>query len=377
MARFRLRRKHKLNPRRKRRSRRKAKVAVKVTRRRRRRKAKKGAVLNPRRRRRSRARRNPGRRRRRRHLRMNPRRRRRHRRNPKGQPKIAAHKGKARRGSKRYRAIRRRVRRRQQLTAGQAAYASAAHRRGGSALRRLASKSLRRRSGASKGMKAVARAWRAAHAAKRLARGGKEAAYLRAAGLAGVPNPGLGAFKGAITLLPTVGGAAVGLLGLGWLGSKLGTLLNNGVAAIGSSAVAPYVGGIVTAVTSVVGYGVVRMIKPLARWSLPLFVGGMLAAIVQWVANIQLSGPAVGKDPTQPISESNPAVATSMSLGRKLGLPIGEYTMTGEYTHTGEYTSTGGTDDDPTYDDLRGTDDDPDFDNDLSGIFDGGGSGIF
>lgn len=224
-------------------------------------------------------------------------------------------------------------------------------------------------------MRAVARAWRHAKTAQKLVRGdSKASAYLRAAGLAGVPNPGnIGAhLKAALTLVPVVGGAAVGLLGLGFAGSKLGALIAEKAALTGMiGAQAP---ALVTLGLSVLGFGIARSVKPLAKWSLPLFIGGALAALVQAIANIRLKGPVVGKDPTQPISETNPGVETQISLGRRLGLPIGEYTM-GEYTATGDFTLDG-TDDDASFDDLRGADDEAVFD-DLSGIFSGSSSGIF
>ncbi len=348
-----------------------------------RRRAKKAAVVAPKRRRRKRRakakaprknRRRRVRHNKRRRARKNPRRARRNRRTRRNKrsshPALPTHKGKARRGSKRYKAIRRRVKRGKQLTSGQAAYGAAASRRGGSALRRLSGKVLRRRSGASRGMKAIARTWRAAKGAQRLARGPKEQAYLRAAGLAGVPNPGIGALSGLITLVPTALAGAAGLLGIGALGAFVGGKIQDALTkGAAPSALQAQVPALLTFGLSGIAYAVVRNVKSAAKYAPWIFLGGFLAAVVQAIAHIQLSGPVVGKDPTQPVSDTNPATATSMSLGRKLGLPIGEYTMTGEYTQNGEYTTTGGTDDDESYDTLRGTDDDPDFEDssDLAG----------
>lgn len=218
-----------------------------------------------------------------------------------------------------------------------------------------------------RGMRTIARAWQHAKKAQRLARSPKEAAYLRATGLAGVPNPGFGALKGVVALLPAAGVGLTSAVGLAWLGQTAGDKLEGAlvgkVPTIISSAAVP----VTTLGLAVAAYLGSRNVKPLARFSLPILLGGIFAAGLHVLARVKVAGPAALPDPSKPAGEGNQPVATMISIGRKIGLPIGEYTMVGsagifgEYTSTGEYVSTAGMDDDSPYDSLRGEDDDPDF----------------
>jgi hypothetical protein len=200
------------------------------------------------------------------------------------------------------------------------------------------------------GTRAIASAWRAAKRAQEKAVGKVELAQLRAMGLAGVPNPGLaGAAKGLVTLLPQMGVTAAAFAGVALGGQKVGEMVEARLPALGKAAVP-----VTTGVFAVGAYMIARNVKALAPFSSAILAAGVCATVVHTLAKVQAGTPEAPQ-----------------SLGKKLGLPIGEYTSMGEYTSVGEYTSMGayhggqgifaGLDDDPVFDSLRGTDDEPDF----------------
>lgn len=197
--------------------------------------------------------------------------------------------------------------------------------------------------------KATASAWRAAKRAQKLAKNPKEQAYLRAAGLAGVPNPGLGAIKGIVPLLPAIGAGAGSLLVHDYLGHVVSSKFVKGML---PEAAKPYSDALTTAALTVAVYGMSRNVKMLQKFSLPILLGGGIATVLRV------------------FMKDEPSLAEKTGLPQKLGLPLGEYTAMGEYTAVGEYTAMGahhggggifaGLDDqDPIL--LSGTDDDPDF----------------
>ncbi len=214
-------------------------------------------------------------------------------------------------------------------------------------LREMARRSTKKR-GASAGMRSVASAWRAAHRAKRSARSPEEVAYLRAAGLAAVPNRSLiGPLKDFTHLLPQIGVGTGALVGVALVGQMIGSKL----AASLPAAVAAHAPAIASGALTVAAYLLARNVKALAKFSLPIVLGGAAATVIHLLRSIKVG-----------------AAGAEVSLAAKMGLPLGEYTAMGEYT------SMGGRDDDAQF--VDGLDDEPDYDSDGAGDDDSVG-GIF
>ena len=182
---------------------------------------------------------------------------------------------------------------------------------------------LRKGSKQSKGSLAVARAWRSAMTAQRSAQSPAERKLLSAMGIAGVPNPSMGGmFKDIGTLLPQMGVSAVSLAIAAVAGQMIASkIIPAEKQTVGLYKFAP--SGISLGV-GFAAYMVLRKsksisISKLAPWAL---AGGVAAAAVHAIARI-----TVKKD------------GADVSLGKALGLPIGEYASMAGY---GEYASMAG-----------------------------------
>ena len=205
---------------------------------------------------------------------------------------------------------------------------------------------------ASKPQRAIVKAWRSAKIAQKLAVKPQDRRLLSAMGLAGVPNPGMGGmFKDISALLPQMGVSAISLavaaVASQMIASKIvpadkqSTMLGK----IAPSALSLGIG--------LAGYMALRKSKSMGKFAPWVLAGGVAAAAVHAIARITIT-----KD-GQPIS-----------LGKHLGLPIGEYasmagiseyaSMAGGTSYSGSRGVFSGLDDtDPV---LSGTDDEDEVD---------------
>ncbi len=225
---------------------------------------------------------------------------------------------------------------------------------------RFATLALRKGSKASKTTKSIARAWKAAKRAQKIAKTPREQRLVRAMGLAGVPNAG-GMMADLKTLLPQMGASAVSLAVAAVAGQMIASKVipadkqDSMLGKAAPSLISLTVGGI--------GWAVLRRSPKAAKFAPWVLAGGVAAAVVHAIARITV------KD----------ASGAPVTLGKRLGLPIGEYAAMagyGEYAAMagmGEYAAmAGGTaysgergifagldDTDPV---LRGTDDEDEVD---------------
>ena len=179
---------------------------------------------------------------------------------------------------------------------------------------KLARLALAKGSKASKGSKAIAKAWRAAKNAQSKAKSPREQRLLRVMGLAGVPNAG-GTFKDIGVLMPQIGASAAALAGVAFAGQKIGKMIEDRV----SNETAKRI--VVPAVSvglAIGGYMLARRIKPLAKFSMPILLGGMAAAVVHSIVRVKIG---------------------DKTIAQQLGLPLGEYAAMAGY---GEYAAMAG-----------------------------------
>jgi hypothetical protein len=231
---------------------------------------------------------------------------------------------------------------------------------------------LSRKSKASRGEKAVARAWRAAKRASFLGEGRAAQNYLQAAGMRGVPNASPGQIIGGLkTLAPDLAVGAGSLAVAAWAGQKLNEKYKSMIPA----SLQQHAPALLSAAIGIGGYAAARKIRGLNRFSLAILMGGVSAAVVHALASSKSVIPG-GVD-----AENKPLPDVEVSWGRRLCWPTGEYNSMGEYTSVGEYTalggsifsqsSLGGRDDDPVF--VNGMDDAPIFaEDDLEGSLAGG-----
>jgi hypothetical protein len=155
-----------------------------------------------------------------------------------------------------------------------------------------------------------------------LARGGAGGKYARAHGLTRV-NPSMAGLKtDLITLLPCMGVGIASLVGLSWVGATQITMLVSklpeSVKKAIPASVQPFLPAIGTGILSVVAYAMLRMSKnaKLQRCSAWALAGGLGAVTLQVLANVQV-------DDALPAGQAGPPM--KISLGKKLGLPLGEF----------------------------------------------------
>ncbi len=158
---------------------------------------------------------------------------------------------------------------------------------------RLAVLKARRRVASGKGLPAGARAYLSSHGLSRVRN-----------------NPSMaGAMQGLNALVKLIPEVAVGggsLLAIGWVGNWGGQKL---VAKWGASW-APFASAGVSLASSILGFLGLRMLgATAARMSVPLLMGGVSGAIVNGLASVHGTAPEGG---------------VALSLGRQLGLPIGD-----------------------------------------------------
>jgi hypothetical protein len=181
---------------------------------------------------------------------------------------------------------------------------------------------LKKGSKASKGQKAIARAWRSAKRAQKLAVSPREQKLLRAMGLAGVPNPGMGGmFKDIGALLPQMGVSAASLAIAAVAGQMVASKLvpaDKQDSLLGKAAPS-----VISLGVGLAGYMALRKSKSMGKFAPWVLAGGVAAAAVHAIARIKV------KD----------AQGAEVTLGKRLGLPIGEYASMAGY---GEYASMAG-----------------------------------
>jgi len=182
---------------------------------------------------------------------------------------------------------------------------------------------LRKKSSSSAGAKSIARAWRMAKVAQKGANSPAERKLLTAMGLAGVPNSSMGGiFKDLRTLLPAMGVSAVSLAAAAVAGQMIASKIVP--AEKQSVGLYKFVPSGISFGVGLAAYMVLRKSKStsISRFAPWALAGGVAAAAVHAIARI-----TVKKD------------GADVSLGKALGLPIGEYASMAGY---GEYASMAG-----------------------------------
>lgn len=134
--------------------------------------------------------------------------------------------------------------------------------------------------------------------------------YARTHGLTRVNPSVTGVAKDLMALLPEIGAGVGSLVGLAFVAQMVGTKMPESIKAKIPTSVVPWVPTITTGVVAAVAYGALRMSKnaKLSKLSVPVLIGGAAATALHALVAIQVKGP------NGPIS-----------LGKKLGLPIGEF----------------------------------------------------
>jgi hypothetical protein len=187
---------------------------------------------------------------------------------------------------------------------------------------RLARITLRPGSKSSKTSKAIAKAWRSAMNAQKKAKSPAEQKLLRAMGLAGVPNPGMGGIvKDIGALLPQMGVSAVSLAIAAVAGQMVASKLvpaDKQDSMLGKAAPS-----VISLGVGLAGYMALRKSKSMGKFAPWVLAGGVAAAAVHAIARITV------KD----------AAGAPVTLGKRLGLPIGEYAAMAGY---GEYAAMAG-----------------------------------
>ena len=201
---------------------------------------------------------------------------------------------------------------------------------------------------------AIARAWRAAQKAKGMAVSAEDRLMLRAMGLAGVPNPGIGAMMTDIgTLLPQMGVSAASLAASAWIGQVAGDKLFKDKQDTMLAKAAP---SAVSAAIGLAGYMMARRSKAMAKFAPAILFGGVAAAVVHAIARVSVGGETVGKKLGLPIGIGEYAAMAGMGEYAAMAGGVGEYAaMAGGTGYAGERGIFAGLDDvDPV---LSGTDD--------------------
>ena len=175
---------------------------------------------------------------------------------------------------------------------------------------------------ASKAQKGIVRAWKSVKSAQKLAVTPKDRRLLSAMGLAGVPNSSMGGmFKDISALLPSMGVSAVSLAIAAVAGQMISAKIvpadkqSTMLGKVAPSAISLGVG--------LAGYMALRKSKSMGKFAPWVLAGGVAAAAVHAIARITVKDSA----------------GAPVSLGKRLGLPIGEYASMAGY---GEYASMAG-----------------------------------
>jgi hypothetical protein len=186
----------------------------------------------------------------------------------------------------------------------------------------FATLALKKGSKASKTTKSIARAWKAAKRAQAIAKSPREQRLVRAMGLAGVPNPGMGGIvKDISALLPQMGVSAVSLAVAAVAGQMVASKLvpaDKQDSLLGKAAPS-----VISLGVGLAGYMALRKSKSMGKFAPWVLAGGVAAAAVHAIARITV------KD----------AAGAPVTLGKRLGLPISEYASMAGY---GEYASMAG-----------------------------------
>jgi len=187
---------------------------------------------------------------------------------------------------------------------------------------KFAKLALQKGSKASKTSKSIARAWKAAKRAQAIAKSPREQRLVRAMGLAGVPNPGMGGmFKDISALLPQMGVSAVALAVAAVAGQMVASKVvpaDKQDSMIGKAAPS-----LISLSVGLAGYMALRKSAKMGKFAPWVLAGGVAAAAVHAIARITVKDSA----------------GAPVSLGKRLGLPIGEYASMAGY---GEYASMAG-----------------------------------
>ena len=175
---------------------------------------------------------------------------------------------------------------------------------------------------ASKAQKGIVRAWKSVKSAQKLAVTPKDRRLLTAMGLAGVPNSSMGGmFKDISALLPQMGVSAISLAVAAVAGQMISAKIvpadkqSTMLGKVAPSAISLGVG--------LAGYMALRKSKSMGKFAPWVLAGGVAAAAVHAIARITVKDSA----------------GAPVSLGKRLGLPIGEYASMAGY---GEYASMAG-----------------------------------
>jgi hypothetical protein len=187
---------------------------------------------------------------------------------------------------------------------------------------RFSALALKKGSKSSLSQKAAARAYNAAMRAKSLAKSPKEMRLIRSMGLAGVHNSSMGSmFKDISALLPQMGVSAVSLAVAAVAGQMIASKI------VPADKQATTLGKIAPSAISLgvglAGYMALRKSKSMGKFAPWVLAGGVAAAAVHAIARITVKDSA----------------GAPVSLGKRLGLPIGEYASMAGY---GEYASMAG-----------------------------------
>ena len=164
---------------------------------------------------------------------------------------------------------------------------------------------------------------------------GEATKLMKSHGLTVKKNPSIAELGQSLqTLAPSMAVGAVSLVGGFYAGKQVSDLAAKGLAAVKVSvpdSISPYMPAISSAAIGVVGYALARMTPAVSKFSMPILMGGLGASAVNLLAAIRVDDPAV---PGQKVS-----------LGARLGLPIGDYVGVGEYaaiSGMGEYAAISG-----------------------------------
>lgn len=185
---------------------------------------------------------------------------------------------------------------------------------------KFATLALKKGSKASKTTKSIARAWKAAKRAQAIAKSPREQRLVRAMGLAGVPNAG-GMMADLKALLPQMGVSAVALAVAAVAGQMVASKVipaDKQDSMLGKAAPS-----VISLGVGLAGYMALRKSAKLGKFAPWVLAGGVAAAAVHAIARITV------KD----------ASGAPVTLGKRLGLPIGEYAAMAGY---GEYAAMAG-----------------------------------
>lgn len=191
-----------------------------------------------------------------------------------------------------------------------------------------AQKDLRGRKGKKRGSSSKRAVHRARVAGIRARLSGASSKVLRQYGLTRVNPSPMGILKDVGALAPQLGVAALAFLGVAVAGPKLIAALPQSIKDLWKSddpaktetrvAYAPVVGGVLVAIAAYFG---ARMYPKTSKWAAPVAFGGVAGAMLHALTAVKVA--------------TSSTDATKISLGKRLGLSIGEYVSVAGYVDVG------------------------------------------